>query len=390
MHLVQKAALFFFILIPIFCLAEIPRVSLLTCGPGDELYTTFGHSGIRIKHDATNYDVVYGYGTFDFRQPNFYVKFCQGKLMYYLSVTSFDRFMAEYSHFKRNVDEQILDLDSTQTYAIIEYLENNISGDSKFYKYDFFFDNCSTRIRDIIEIEYDEKWLSEVDNRSYRNLLDEKTVPLVWSDFGIDIVIGAVADKPYDFRTQMFLPDYLKEQFSHASIGGKELVKEERILLRFAEENEIRSQPPFITPFKVFASLFLVFLLLFFSKQTWAQKTFNLFSFTWILGMTLCFLIISLLWFFTDHLATKSNWNLLWMSPLFVVLLFRFKGYVQGRIKNWIPIFIIGLNVLTILTWSFIPQQFHLAFLPMMLINVIVCLHFVRKNQKVILSSHKA
>ncbi len=378
-----RAALFFLLLIPFLGLAEIPRVSLLTCGSGDELYSTFGHSGVRIKHNATNYDVVYGYGTFDFNQPNFYLKFCQGKLMYYLSVASFDRFMAEYSYFKRNVDEQILDLDSIQTYQVIDFLENNLKGDAKYYKYDFFFDNCSTRIRDIIEIEYDEEWSKDIEDRSYRDLLDEKTIPMVWSDFGIDIVIGAIADRSYDFRTQMFLPDYLKNQFGTARISGKPLVKEERVLLRFAEENALRSQTPFITPFKVFALILLVSFMLFLANKTWSNQALSMFSFVWVLAMVVCFLIISFLWFFTDHLATKANWNILWMSPLFLFILLQFRRYTKGKAKLLVPLLVIACNVISIIGWSIIPQSFHLAFLPMMLINIVVSLHFIRLGRTI-------
>jgi len=391
--------LFLFFLATISVNAEIPTISLLTCGSGDELQNTFGHSGIRITHLQSKYDVVYGYGTYDFSQPNFYANFCRGKLMYYVNVLHFDRFMNEYNHFKRSVTEQVLNLDSIQTFQMIEFLENNAKEENRFYKYDFFWDNCATRIRDIIEVEYDEEWPSiEKDNatlgdilipvgspkgiesKTYRDLLDEKLVPLVWSDFGIDLVIGAVADDVADYRNQMYLPDYLMQMFARAKVDGKPLVKETKKLLIFDEVQKERWKVPFVTPLKVMlAFLFLVLVWTLLNNPT-SIKFLNVTGLIWYFLMSLICLVIIFLWFFTDHLATKENWNLIWISPFFISGLLRYRSLTKVKRLQYIPIAIIILNVSALMLWNFIPQRFHIAFLPMMAISILLAANQLRVN----------
>jgi hypothetical protein len=126
------------------------RISLLTCSPGQELYSVFGHSALRIVDSAAGTDIVYNYGTFDFNDPDFYTKFVRGRLRYFLSQSSFADFMYEYAYFKRPVKEQVLSISSEEKHSIQQALFENISGENRFYRYDFLFDNCTTRLRDLI------------------------------------------------------------------------------------------------------------------------------------------------------------------------------------------------------------------------------------------------
>jgi len=337
--------------------SEIPTISILTCDSGDQLYSTYGHTGVRIRHDDTRYDVVYGYGTFDTRQSGFYLKFMRGKLMYYLSATSYQRFMAEYTHHQRSVVEQVLELDSLQAYQMISFLENNIKEENKYYKYDFFFDNCSTRIRDIFDSEFGVKWTEETDYTTFRDQLDEKQVPLVWSDFGIDIVIGGVADRESNYSDQMFLPSYMMDRLDEATIDGEAFVREKKDLLAFSDAKAERWKIPFVTPFKVCSLILVFFLMSFLINNKWTSAFFKYGSLFWFLVMTIASLIILFLWFFTDHLATKENWNLLWINPF---------------------------SILAILLWSFIPQRWHMAFLPMMLTSVVIALGYLRTRKHMV------
>jgi hypothetical protein len=127
------------------------QVSLLTCDPGDELYSAFGHNAIRVLDKNSGQDFVFNYGTFDFNVPFFYVKFTQRTLDYMLSVTTFDRFLMEYNYNRRGVREQILDLSPEQTMEMYKFLQINYLPQNRFYRYDFFYDNCATRIRDAME-----------------------------------------------------------------------------------------------------------------------------------------------------------------------------------------------------------------------------------------------
>jgi hypothetical protein len=363
--------------------AEIPTISILTCDSGEQLYSTYGHTGVRIRHDGKRYDVVYGYGTFNTAQKGFYLKFMRGKLLYYINAVSFDRFMAEYNRDQRGVVEQILELDSLQTFKMIDFLENNSKPENRYYKYDFFFDNCSTRIRDIFDSEYGVEWAEGATDMTFRDLLDEKQVPLVWSDYGIDLVIGAVADRQSNFSGQMFLPSYMMDILDETTIDGKPLVREKRNLLAFSDVKAERWKVPFITPFKVFCVIFLLFLVAFvFNTEGWSKGVFKYGSFFWFLFLTIVSLIIVFLWFFTDHLATKENWNLIWISPLFLLALIHLRKLKFGSSYSRVLLFgLLGLNILSLVIWSFIPQRWHLAFLPMMLTTIIICLHYLRLHK---------
>ena len=127
--------------------AEQFQISLLTCDPGEQIYSSFGHSGIRVLDLTSGRDMVFNYGTFDFGAPNFVLNFAGGRLDYYLSVSTYDRFMAEYEYFHRSVREQVLNLNEQQKIELIRFLENNYLPENRAYRYDFFFDNCATRVR---------------------------------------------------------------------------------------------------------------------------------------------------------------------------------------------------------------------------------------------------
>ncbi|MDQ2752374.1 MAG: DUF4105 domain-containing protein, partial [Bacteroidota bacterium] len=213
------------------------RISLLTCAPGAELYSTFGHTALRIQDSTKGTDLVYNYGTFDFNDPQFYTKFVRGKLDYTLSVDKFADFMYEYEEEQRSVQEQWLNLTCAEKQQIITALVINLQGANRYYKYDFIYDNCTTRVRDII---FHSLPGSSVKNKlvpegtTARNLiysyLDRGGEP--WSKLGIDILLGAKLDKPVDNNVAMFLPDYLLKGIDSATINHTQLlVRQKQTLL---------------------------------------------------------------------------------------------------------------------------------------------------------------
>ena len=130
-------------------LSPSAQVSIITCAPGDELYSIFGHSAIRVNDSINQIDLVFNYGTFDFDTPNFYLKFMRGKLNYMLSMAPYDRFLFEYVYYKRSVWEQVLDLSEVEKNNLFQALIINAEPEHRNYHYHFFFDNCATRIRDM-------------------------------------------------------------------------------------------------------------------------------------------------------------------------------------------------------------------------------------------------
>ena len=142
---------------PIPILSENAQISLITGSPGNQLYANFGHSAVRVYDPQANIDWVYNYGTFDFNAPGFYTNFLKGKLNYYLSVYDFQHMIKTYQYYNQSLYEQVLNLNQEEKIKIFQFLNNNYLPENRYYLYDFFFDNCSSRIRDIFETELNNK-----------------------------------------------------------------------------------------------------------------------------------------------------------------------------------------------------------------------------------------
>jgi hypothetical protein len=354
-------------------LSDKAEISLLTCTPGSELYSTFGHSAIRVKDPASGIDWVYNYGTFDFNTPNFYGKFVQGKLNYMLSRPSIDSFMLEYVVENRGVREQVLDLTQEQKQAISDFLENNHKPENKYYLYEFFYDNCSTRIRDVLEKILGKKLtfveISDIKGKSFRDLLDIYLEKLPWSHFGINLVLGIPCDKKADSRASTFLPDYLEKSLSLAKIerDGKKipLVKSESIVLmkQPTEENGFLRFSPNVLLWPVF--LLFVLITIF---EIWKSKFYYGFDVAIYIIVGLLGCLISYLWFISDHKTTINNLNFFWALPFHLIAaFFLFKKKIPVYIKYYF--LITGcLGILILPLWFVFPQRFDIAIIPIILL----------------------
>jgi len=365
--------------------AQFWEVSLLTADPGGELYSSFGHSAIRLREIGPDgRDLVFNFGTFDFDTPNFYGKFATGKLNYMLSVVNYDRFIVEYDHYKRGLREQVLDLNQEQKDFLLQHLDAQYAPERRFYKYDFFYNNCATKIRDALDIAMGEQlvWSDSVaEEKTFRNLIDEFVVRLPWADFGIDLALGAVIDRPATELEKQFLPTYMEQAFANATIVengvSRPLVKQSRVLLEYPKEN---AQQSLLNPSMVFWLLTLVFAALTFYgfKKGKLMKGLDiaLFGAVGILG-----LVVAFLWFFTDHTATAWNWNILWAFPGHLVLVW---GLVARPNANWISsylLFAMGATIMTLLLWMFGLQSFSPALIPILLL-ILLRSNFLFYNRK--------
>jgi hypothetical protein len=365
--------------------AQFWEVSLLTADPGTELYSSFGHSAIRLREIGPDgRDLVFNFGTFDFDTPNFYGKFATGKLNYMLSVVPYDRFIIEYDYYKRGLREQVLDLNQEQKDFLLQHLDAQYAPERRFYKYDFFYNNCATKIRDAFDIAMGEQlvWSDSVaEEKTFRNLIDEFVLPLPWADFGIDLALGAVIDRPATELEKQFLPTYMEQAFANATIlengVSRPLVKQSRVLLEYPKENAKQS---LLNPSMVFWLLTLVFaaLTLYGFKKGKLMKGLDvaLFGSVGILG-----LVVAFLWFFTDHSATAWNWNILWAFPGHLVLVW---GLVARPNATWISsylLFVMGATVMTLLFWIFGMQSFSPALIPILLL-LLLRANFLFYNRK--------
>lgn len=346
-------------------LSDSAQVSLLTVAPGSELYSAFGHSGIRVKDFKQNIDAVFNYGTFNFYQPNFYVNFVRGRLLYMIDVGSFDDFMAMYEYEERSVEEDVLNLTNEEQQRIFAFLVHNAQPENRDYRYEFFFDNCATRIRDVFESELEGKLhfnYSGFDTtKTLRQMLDLYVNNSPWVQFGFYLILGLPCDVVATPRTQAFLPDYLQKTFKQASLetesGSKPFVSQSHTLLKYPLPTKNSS---FFTPVNCLLVL-LVFVIAITVIEVKRNK--HYFSFDFLL-----FFIAGLLgtfflgmWAFTEHYSVAENLNVLWAIPFFLPLSFLL-FFKRFRLFNFQWLRIIYVWLLLLLPLQFIlPQPFYIG-----------------------------
>ena len=197
------------------------EVSLLTCGPGNEVYSLFGHTAIRISQPSRGMDVVVNYGMFSFKQKYFIPRFVLGLTDYQMGITTFDDFKAEYEYEQRWVFEQTLNLTSKEKSALLQAVDQNYKPENVTYRYNVFYNNCTTKARDLIAANIDGKIKynsATSEYPSFRELCHSKTFNNRWSQFGNDLLLGIQADLPTNISEQQFLPENLEHDFSLATI----------------------------------------------------------------------------------------------------------------------------------------------------------------------------
>ncbi|MEL6916262.1 MAG: DUF4105 domain-containing protein [Bacteroidota bacterium] len=341
-------------------LSSKAQISVLTCGAGSELYAAFGHTAFRIQDANLGIDYVYNYGTFDFDTPNFYSKFARGKLSYSLSGSKFSNFLYTYQLENRWVKEQLLRLNLQEKKDLFRFLENNRKPENRDYKYDFLFDNCSTKIPFVLKTVLGEKLVFGSDHLvsrfTFRELIHQNLKMNSWSSFGIDLALGAVIDKKASAKEHLFLPNYVLDQLNHTTLDGENLVERERIILDI--ENKTNGHYFTASPF-FWLLLFMLFTATItyidFKNDTRSRwLDFFLFFVTGIVGMFVFFL-----WFLTDHSATANNFNILWAFPLNSVVGFFLARHTPP--PHWLSKYLMLLPVLLILTlliWGLGIQRF--------------------------------
>ena len=337
------------------------QISLVTCSPGNELYSIFGHTAIRVFDSTNGSDVFYNYGTFDFDDPNFFAKFVRGKLDYYLSVESANDFFLTYQNERRTVTEQVLALSPQEKKSILQALLINISGNNKYYKYDFLFDNCTTRARDIIKGRSSfsqEKLVPQ--GTTFRNMLYLylDSSGMCWSKLGIDILLGSKIDKPVTVEQSNFLPDYLMLAFDSSNVKHK-LIEDRKVYKAFGVNNVSKNN---YQPLIVFIMLLLLMMLASFSKNTFVQKIHFYSSLFFVFMSGIIGVLLLFMWFGTDHKSCTNNYNILWALPTNFVAAFIANKGVSYRKKYFR--FALITTLLVLASWFFLPQQFNISLIP--------------------------
>lgn len=344
------------------------EISIITLGPWQgELYSAFGHSAIRVYDPEYPFDAFYNYGVFSFNQPNFYLNFARGHLNYKLDVDPYAPWRDYYISYNRFVHEQILNLNAEQKQKVFDYLYWNSMPENQYYLYDYFYNNCATKLRDVIKItlkddvQFDSTFIKT--DYTIRQLTDLYLKHQPWGDLGIDICLGLPMDKrasPYEY---MFLPDYVEQSFDHATIRNDSTI----LPLVKAKIPVYESQPEelpgtVLHPFVVFA-LFLGLTLFITVRDLRRRKLSKWFDAITFGVVGLVGLLLFVLWTATDHRAAARNLNILWAMPLhlvFVPLYLMSKKIATTYFKG-----IAILIALLLLTWSWLPQQLNVFLIPL-------------------------
>lgn len=349
-------------------LSEQAEISILTCANGDDLYNTFGHTGIRVKDQINDIDIVFNYGMFSFGgssmedQIKFGVKFVRGKLEYWLGIQDFSSFMSSYKSQERWVYEQVLNLDLSEKQQLFNALVINYEPENRAYQYDFFFDNCSSRVRDMLENAvgpvFGEKGspIFEPTEQSFIDLIHPYIVRSAWLDLGMDIMLGLPSSRKANRYEFMFLPYHLKEQISLAD----DLVKEEKLILDVPDRPIGVSTFSWSSPLVIFSLLFILVTAI--TYWNWKRKKHWFFLdriFLFLSGLMGSLFLF--MWLGTDHLPAHANLNMFWAFPLNLLALF----FVKNTKWSLYFKFAAGLCAFIFLAWFLNPQQYHYAILPL-------------------------
>ena len=357
------------------------RVSLLTCAPGSEIYSLFGHTALRYENPTKGEDWVFNYGMFSFNTPNFVMRFVKGETDYQLGVIPFRYFEGEYAMRGSSVYQQELNLTPREKENIIRLLEENYRPANRTYRYNYFYDNCTTRARDKVEqgIEGKVVYPKGVKECSFRQIVREYTDGHEWSAFGIDLCLGSEADEPIDERKQMFSPFYMLEFARGAMIHRADtivpFVKEEKLLLDFSSKDEElfeKDEEVFLPSPWACALIWWVLTFVVMTLGIKNGKVYWLWDALLFGAQGIGGCVIAFLFFFSVHPTVGSNWLLMILNPL---PLFYMPFMLYRAIKGKKDVFhVINAVVLTlfIVLMPFVQQKFNPTVLPLAL-NLLTC-----------------
>lgn len=318
------------------------RISLLTCGTGEEIWEQFGHNAVRVTDSVRGTDYVYNYGTFSFGE-GFELQFMRGKLLYYVSYYPYDNFLQEYEYLQRFVEEQVLDLPAEEKAAIQDFLVYNAKEENRYYKYDFFFDNCATRIRDIFPTAMGEAFkfdqaLPEEHHMTFRDLMNVFFYKKHFERLGCNILLGSRIDEVMTNNSVMWHPFYLRDALSGATYNGKVIAGDAKVVLDMPPRSPAGPNWPLII-------LSICCLLTVIGLMVPGLKLLgNIMSFIFLFVTGFLGVLILVMWFWTDHQGCQNNFNVLWALPTNLIM-----AFLPKRNKDkyaWVGILLIFVSLL--------------------------------------------
>ena len=367
-------------------LSDSATLSLITCSPGPQIYALFGHTAIRLVDPTKGLDIVFNYGMFNFNKPNFYLKFIQGATDYELGAYETKYFLPEYRERNSSVTEQMLNLTTAEKQQLADALFVNYQPENREYRYNFVYDNCSTRPRDKIlsvikdKVVYD--YVSEP--QTFRNWVGTYTGENTWAKFGIDMLLGREADELSTRWSSMFLPEVLCREFGAVKIIAhdgttRSLVNAEKIIV--PRQDSIVKTNFLQLPITVTLTVLLLgVLLIFYEKRR--KKYYKIIDSVLLIVSGLAGVIIFYLMFFSVHPLVHSNFNLLWCNPLNVLVgLFLWNRKLRSVI-NYFQLANVLLFFGALLVFVLSVQALNVAFIPLIVLLLVRSVNWIMKKSK--------
>ena len=338
------------------------KISILTCGSGEELHSIFGHTGIRIQEPSRGIDVVYNFGMFDFSTPNFYLKFVKGDMQYYVANSSFEHFMYSYRMENRSVFEQELNLTTEQKQKLFDNLNQAVFSEGRFYIYKFIDKNCTTMVVDKINDELGKPVIKKVGNieESYRDVLNPYLANLFYEKLGINIIFGHRTDEKAE---QLFLPIELLKSLEQLEVNNKPLAG--KTVTLFQQDVTLLSNSWWNTIYTFLLCLVLVVV----SNRNWIYLLF-----LFLLGSLGIFL--SLVGFYSLHREVLQNYNVLLFNPFLIGLVY---CYIRKNLIWFKRIFYFVLTCFSIYL-LFMLNKTHLFQMLPILLTIVIILFKLRKR----------
>lgn len=346
------------------------QISILTCAPGEDVYTAWGHTAIRIVDSVNQTDVVYNFGTFDFNTPNFLAEFVKGNLQYFLSPEYFQNFLLQYQYEGRSIKEQVLSLTNAEKIKWQNALQKNLEGSNRYYLYNFITDNCTTRVKDGL-YHFTSNQVPASSIKSFRTHVVEAPYQqgIPWIGLGIDILLGAVSDKAPSAMQAGFLPDLL---YAQIAAQPNSIIRE----AAYDFSRPLTRKPS--DPIYFILGFFVLYLFLAKWNARWSVLTAKFLDVFLLFSFGLGGLLLVYMSLFSLHTACHENWNILWLHPFYwIALIFYFirpiwAGYL-GRVFFFVTVAIL-------LTSNWLPQSFSISVYLLMLVSLYLNYRLIKRG----------
>lgn len=345
-------------------LSKNARISVLTCGTGNESYSLFGHTAIRVSDIENNLDIVYNYGAFDFDTPNFVLQFTKGDLNYYITNNRYVDFINQYNYEKREVLEQELNIPLELKQELFDNLEQSLLSDERLYQYKFIDNNCTSKVVDVINKTLKSKVISKKTDtdKTYRSILFPYFDNHFYEQLGTSIVFGTKVDQ---MGTKIFLPYELFESLKRIQYQNQSLSNAPKTIMAF--EKEIPSS----WWNNCYTYLLFLALVIFVNKKS--------LDYIYLLTISLLGLLFVFLGFYSSHQELGYNYNVLLFNPLLLIALY----FWSTKNSKWTyKLAVFNILMLFLYLFVMITKAHLLIVLPLVVTNLVVLIRLAIKHKK--------